>query len=131
MSKNLKPGQRCTNSPGACGSEGHYYHKPFDNTRAERTAGGRCDYVQPKVPVATRAEVYAAIDTERAYQDDLWQGNKLTIGEFILLLSEYTDRAKHEWSTEKKPEQRALEFVRKVAGIAVNCMEQHGAPPRK
>ena len=130
MGKNLKPGQRCTNSGAVCGKDGHYFHKPFDKLALVPGESPRCEYVKT-LSVATRPEVYAAIDTERAYQDDLWEGNRLTIGEFILLLSEYTDRAKHEWSTEKKPEQRALEFVRKVAGIAVNCMEQHGAPPRQ
>jgi hypothetical protein len=31
---------------------------------------------------------------------------------------------------EKQPEMKALDIVRKVAGIAVNCMEHHGAPER-
>ena len=54
----------------------------------------------------------------------------MSIGEFVLLLEEYTYRARLEWSLEKKPEHRTLHFIRKVAGIAVNCMEQHGAPKR-
>lgn len=58
MGKKLKPGQRCTNSPGVCGNNGvtHYYHKPFDNPRASRTAGGRCAYVQPAPPAVTPRE---------------------------------------------------------------------------
>ena len=88
----------------------------------------------------SRDEVYKAIDSERDYQDSQWpngqlQGeapnaNPLKIGEFVLLMSEYVDRARHSWSTEKAPELETLNFVRKVAGIAVNCMEQHGAPKR-
>jgi hypothetical protein len=84
-----------------------------------------------------RREVYAAIDTERDYQDRRWPSpfilgvpNPMSIGEFILLIEEYTEKARVEWATEKKPEDRALHFIRKVAGIAVNCMEQHGAPKR-
>ncbi len=125
MSKKLKPGQRCTNSLGVCGANGHYYHKPFDVPGSEDpNHGGRCKHVGPPAaaappPGAARAAVYAA-------QND----TPLTIGEFILMLSEYVDRAKHEWTTEKKPEMRALDMVRKVAGIAVNCMEKHGAPRR-
>ena len=82
----------------------------------------------------TRAEVYAAIDTERKYQERMWGeaqgGRRLSIGEQILLIEEYVARARHEWSIDKGPELKALEFVRKIAGIAVNCMESHGAPHR-
>lgn len=87
-----------------------------------------------------RAEVYAAIDTERDYQDRLWpdperpgsgEYNPLTIGEFILLAEEYLRKARDEWTREKKPEVNALNAIRKVAGICVNCMEQHGAPRRE
>jgi hypothetical protein len=85
-----------------------------------------------------RAEVYAAIDTERSYQDRKWpmpkhhggMQNPMSIGEFVLLLEEYVTKARVEWALEKKPEGRSLHFIRKVAGIAVNCMEQHGAPKR-
>jgi hypothetical protein len=83
---------------------------------------------------ATRAEVYEAIDTERAYQIALWgdaQGQRpLSIGEQILLVEEYAARARKEWSVAKAPEHEALVMMRKIAGIAVNCMEHHGAPKR-
>lgn len=86
---------------------------------------------------ATREEVYAAIDTERAYQNQVWpdqsledQPNQLTIGEFILLIEEYAAKARASWTTEPAPETEALNGIRKIAGIAVNCMEQHGAPHR-
>ncbi len=86
----------------------------------------------------TRAEVYKAIDSERDYQDAKWpQGgqpgypNPLTIGEFLLLLEEYVAKGRAEWTNEKRPEMRTLNVIRKCAGIAVNCMEQHGAPQRE
>jgi hypothetical protein len=83
---------------------------------------------------ATRQEVYEAIDTERAYQIAMWgdaQGQRpLSIGEQILLIEEYAARARKLWSGAKAPELEALEMIRKVAGIAVNCMEHHGAPHR-
>ena len=88
-----------------------------------------------------RAEVYSAVDSERNYQDHHWpqdgfspddeEPNQLTVGEFVLLLDEYASKARAVWTTEKKPEGLTLDVVRKIAGIAVNCMEQHGAPRRE
>ena len=85
-----------------------------------------------------QSDIYAAIESERAYQDSLWKdvdhpehSNPLEIGEFILLIEEYVMRAREEWSGEPKPEIAALNTIRKIAGIAVNCMEQHGAPQRE
>ena len=89
--------------------------------------------------MATRADVYHAIDGERDYQDNLWAGdtgsngfsNPLLIGEFLVLLDNYLRQAQDVWCQEPKPEVGSLAFVRKVAAIAVNCMEQHGAPRRE
>lgn len=82
--------------------------------------------------MATRAEVYSAFDTERDYQDKVWPDSaNLSLGDFILMLNEYVDRARGAWVTEHAPELQALEMVRKVGGIAVRCMEQHGAIPRQ
>ena len=85
-----------------------------------------------------REDVYAAIDTERDYQDAKWPQdgrpeapNPLSVGEFLLLIEEYAAKARTEWANEKKPEERTLREIRKIAGIAVNCMEQHGAPHRE
>lgn len=87
--------------------------------------------------MVSRSEVYAAIDSEREYQDRLWpehggasNPNPLTIGEFLVLLDDYLQKAKSQWTTERKPEVQTLHIMRKIAGIAVNCMEQHGAPKR-
>lgn len=87
--------------------------------------------------MTTRTEVYAAIDTEREYQDHIWpqsEGAELspphTVGEDILLLDEYVQRARALWTEEPKPESDTLNFIRKIAAIAVRCMEQHGAPKR-
>ena len=88
--------------------------------------------------MATRQEVFEAIDTEREYQDQVWrahsggseQPNPLSIGEWILCAEDYLAQARARWTTEAKPEVETLEIMRKVAGIAVHCMEQHGAPKR-
>jgi hypothetical protein len=84
----------------------------------------------------TREAVYAAIDGEREYQDRVWgngpslDSRPLSIGEDILLIEEYVARARDSWSREARPELGALHMIRKIAGIAVRCMENHGAPLR-
>jgi hypothetical protein len=91
---------------------------------------------QQELYAATREEVFAAIDSEREYQQRVWAGadgeidNPLTPGEFLTLLRVYLRKAEEAWVIEEKPEVNTLDAVRKIAGIAVNCMEQHGAPHR-
>ncbi len=77
-----------------------------------------------------RTEVYAAIDSERDYQNEL-SSFVLTIGEELLLLEEYISRARKTWTEEfTQPEVETLRAVRKIAGIATRCMEHHGAHNR-
>jgi hypothetical protein len=87
---------------------------------------------------APREEVYAAFDSEREYQDLKW-GDTLSGGrpgdgersvdEFALYLIGYANdllvNASHFGHTQGK-----LEIIRKIGGLAVACMEQHGAPKR-
>lgn len=86
--------------------------------------------------MASRTEVYAAIDGERDHQDKVWgdgpaaDPRPLSIGEDILLMEEYLVRARLEWTKVGRPEIEALHMIRKIAGIAVRCMENHGAPTR-
>lgn len=84
-----------------------------------------------------RHEVYDLIDGERRYQDAFWPQddspefpNPLTVGEFVFLIEHYTAQARATWAQEKKPCGKTLDVIRKIAGIAVNAMEQHGAPAR-
>ena len=83
-----------------------------------------------------RSDVYKAIDTERAYQDAKW-GPTESIGlhsitEFLVFIRDYTEEALHVESREsmKTADPKSLENIRKIAGLAVACMEQHGAPER-
>jgi len=85
-----------------------------------------------------REEVYAAIDSERKYQDARWNpatttsGGKHTLEEWIIYIDDYLGEAKHVIS--RKPRQDAdpevLHIFRKIASMLVCAMEQHGAPPR-
>lgn len=87
---------------------------------------------------ATREQVFEAINTEREFQDRLWQGtagaegssNPLNTGEFLVLLDSYVRKVQDKWVIEPKPEIQTLEIVRKIAAIAVNCLEQNGVQNR-
>ena len=88
---------------------------------------------------ATRQEVYAAIDSERDYQDRKWGqtessgkpgvGGARTIDEFASYILGYAMDL-HRISSHELDPAKKLDFVRKVAGLCVSCMEQHGAPHR-
>jgi hypothetical protein len=90
--------------------------------------------------MTTREEVYKAIDSERDYQDSKWVGTRSgdkpgggaldrTLDEFSLYIQGYTndlvDIASHIGPSGEK-----LNCVRKIAALAVACMEAHGAPLR-
>jgi len=86
-----------------------------------------------------REEVYAAFDSEREYQDMRW-GDTLsggrpgdgerTVDEFSLYIIGYANdllvNASHFGNQRDK-----LDIIRKIGGLAVACMEQHGAPMRR
>ena len=82
----------------------------------------------------TRNEVYAAVDSEREYQEDLepslTQQDRHTIPGELVLMKVYLDRAMEAWVNPRNDIEAALNHIRKIAGIAVRCMENHGAPPR-
>lgn len=84
----------------------------------------------PIVRSNSRRSAYAAIDSERAYQDDKWPNSlDKTIDEFALYICEYAAQLRHVASTTDDVTAR-LDAVRKVGGLAVACMEAHGAPLR-
>ncbi len=80
--------------------------------------------------MTTRQEVYNAIDSERAYQENL-NDHLQTIGEEALMMNEYVARVTKEWTNEfTRPEVKTLAEIRKLAAICVRCLEHHGAPSR-
>lgn len=86
--------------------------------------------------MTSRADVYAAIDSERDYQEmrvkrDQGAGFHST-EEFLLYMDYYMTETKKIASTTWGPKAKdaILEFVRKVTALGVACMEQHGAPQR-
>ena len=86
----------------------------------------------------TRAEVYARIDSERAYQESRWTDPtepQLSVHhsfeEWCVYIEDYLDEMKH-WLARRPlaaPDE-AGELMRKVAAMAVCCLEQHGCEPR-
>jgi len=81
-----------------------------------------------------REMVYAAINTERDYQDalgsDRTDGGAHTVGDYVTMLQYYQHVLVANW-TLYPGDTMALDTVRKIAGIAVRCMEEHGALPRE
>lgn len=85
-----------------------------------------------------RKLVYKAIDSERNYQDKLWNSNTTTsdeihsFEEWYVYIEDYVKEAKHLLS--RRPKQQADEIVkdimRKVAAMAVCALEQHGVNNR-
>lgn len=87
----------------------------------------------------TRKEVYEAFDTERAYQEMLWgktasssqpgDGTR-TLDEWALYISGYATELVQLASHSDNPIEK-LNFIRKIGGMCVAAMENHGAPPRQ
>lgn len=80
-----------------------------------------------------RSEVYKLLDGERAYQDSLGSdrtdGAKHTVGDYIVMLQHYQQKLVEAWTLNAGTEQ-ALDVIRKIGGIAVHCLEDHGGPSR-
>ncbi len=87
-----------------------------------------------KVPVrpATRDAVYDVVDGERDYQDGEWSAaeRSLTPGEYLILFEEYVAKARAVWVKEHG-DVALINNFRKLAGIAVRAMEQHGSIARE
>lgn len=77
------------------------------------------------------ARAVLAVATEREYQEERWDDNYMTVGEEILLIQRYVAHASTAWAGKPRGEEvEALHVMRKIAGIAIRCMENHGAPLR-
>ena len=80
--------------------------------------------------IVQRDNVFRAIEVERNYQDSLIN-ERLPIGEEIALLIKYVHRALDKWTEDMYDVQMdSLIEIRKIAAIAIRCLENHGAPVR-
>lgn len=81
--------------------------------------------------MATRQEVYAAIDSERNYQDQLPRNDMKEQAQLEqLTIIKRIVRDIEDWFYEQ-PGLPPMDFMRKIAAVAVRSMEQHGAPKRE
>lgn len=88
-----------------------------------------------------RAEVYAAIDSEREYQEmrigrdgsTASAENPHTPEEYLLYMEHYMHLAREVastvWGPDCKPQ--LLDVMRKVVALGVACFEAHGVPHRE
>lgn len=80
-------------------------------------------------------KVFAIIMGERMYQDAQLEKSRFqieiqTVAAELLLMKSYLDKAMEAW-TYNYGDAPALHEIRKVAALAVRCMENHGALPRE
>lgn len=79
-----------------------------------------------------RKDVYVVIDGERNYQDQKWgtiDQRPKQVGSWLTLMRAILTKAEMEWA-HSNGDHFALEEIRKLAAVAIACMEQHGAPLR-
>lgn len=78
-----------------------------------------------------RKKVYKMIDEERDYQDSLCKDtfrhseSDRSVPAELLMLKVYIDKASEDW-TKNHGDIPALHQVRKIAALAVRCLENHG-----
>jgi hypothetical protein len=81
-----------------------------------------------------RNEVYAAIDSEREYQEQRWKGHFHETESWCLFMEDYIVQARSQASRTDFSDPDALraylDTIRKVVALGVACMEAHGAPKR-
>ena len=89
--------------------------------------------------VASRAEVFAALDSEDAYARAKWNEDTTASGgshspaEWLVYMQDYLTEAIKYASRYADPESRelVLNTVRKITNMGVTCMVQNGAPRRE
>lgn len=85
----------------------------------------------------SRAEAYAALDSERDYQDmrkDRDNGQPShSPEEYLVYMQDYLNEALHTSARTWGPEAKVavMEIVRKVTALGVACMEDHGVAQRQ
>lgn len=86
----------------------------------------------------TREEVYAAIDSERAYQISQAKSPErpdmiplLSVGETITAMRTIFAKAEEAWYYGSGDHPETLDLLRKIAGLAVQAGENFGMPSRE
>ena len=81
----------------------------------------------------SRTQTYAAVDSEREYQESRWPGHTHEIESYLLYMQDYMNECIHVISRSDGSTAYpiALNIIRKVTALGIACMEQHGAPIRE
>lgn len=79
--------------------------------------------------------VYERITKERDYQDHMCIINEIptnpTVEGELVMLKTYVDKALPIWTKKQsKSNEVTLAEIRKIAAIAIRCLENHGCPKR-
>jgi hypothetical protein len=118
-----------------------YFDKP-DKCLEEIKSGGEFSALCPfpiKGAVVSRDRVYRAINTERDYQDSLGpervenDERPHTVTDELTMIATYLRKAQDAYTNNPNVNGvaiDALHVIRKIAGMCVRCMENHGAPYR-
>lgn len=84
-----------------------------------------------------RAEVYSALDSERAYQDAMTASEdrpdmvEINLAAGILAMEELLHQARVAWYYGAGNQPEAMSLLRKVGGLVVKMGEQYGLPQRE
>lgn len=82
----------------------------------------------------SRAEVYAAIDSEREYQVSRWglSGESHSNLEYLVYIRDYVEEAMHRLSrtSDAAAQDATRDSLRKIAALAVVAQERNGALKR-
>lgn len=78
-------------------------------------------------------EVFKAVATERAYQDDLLSNPRMSVGDCLHYMQHHLDKANHAFSTTECIGvcDTTMDQIRKITGLGIACGEEHGMPLRE
>lgn len=79
-----------------------------------------------------REEVYKQIDAERERQNEIWghDSDSKTIGSHITFIDTYLHAAKDGF-TYTNGNRKSLDAIRRIAALAVRCLEIHETPVKE
>ncbi len=89
----------------------------------------------------TREQVFELINGERDYQESLGADRievtvpaepyrRPSVAEELVMMNTYLQAAMAAW-TNNPGDEAACDVIRKITGMGVRCMENHGASPRQ
>jgi hypothetical protein len=103
--------------------------RDYDGVKIYREAQEVAPVPKPREKLGQQDVVEMVLE-ERRYQDERWGSiheRAHEVGAWLTLMKHHVGKAAADWS-ESSGDEKAVHGVRKVAAIAVACLEQHGTP---